>query len=123
MITTEIQLTPFQKYLISCIDADEYNCNPETIDDKINHVLKCFEDEYGNDYIKKRYPNDIVRFKEWIQGLPSCFGIAFSNSERLDLAVLFGFIPANATEEEENDFLENWFLFVAKGFFKIKSKI
>jgi hypothetical protein len=116
-------LTDFQKYLISCIDSDGYDTNPVTDTEKINLVLKCFNSEYNNEYNKKRYPNKIVRFREWVQGIVPCFKVVIYNCEILDIAVLLDLISADATEDENDKFLEAWWMLVAKEFFKIDTHI
>ena len=58
----------------------------------------------------------------WIMGLPTCLNIDFENYKILELAKLWGSIPENATEKQEDKILANWWNFIAVKFFQLVRK-
>lgn len=98
----------FKQYLIECIDTEQLT----TLAD----VLKRFESEYWNNYKRAYYKGNIVKgFSSWLQGLPSCFNVDFLCYRMLELGEKFG--ADLSTEEKQEDFTNDWFNQVAKGFF------
>lgn len=119
-------VTDFENYLLSCIDSENYDINGlplDTNEEKLQFLAECFKSEYCHEYNMKYYKgNKIKMFASWISGLPSSFNIAFENYEILNLGVLFDLIHANASEETEDVFLQNWFDMVAKTTFELSRK-
>ena len=90
-------------YILEAIDGEGYDVNPETPKDKIVFLCDTFESEYGwrADQIGR-----FNAFMDWLQGLPSCFNIAFTYCDILDLAKEQGSLPVDASEKQENNYCE-----------------
>lgn len=99
-----------KRYIISQIDADGYDDNPETVDEKIKFLHNIFLAEYGW-CVDRIGPQDALR--EWFMGLPSSCHIEFMNHNILQLAIRWGSLPENATEKQENKILDNYWNFMA----------
>lgn len=93
------------EYLLDCIDTEQIGENA-TDKEKINFVFKTFEDEYGNPYNKRIYPNECERLAQYLRGLPSCVNIAFTNYDIIQIGKSFGLCK---TSKAETNFVENWF--------------
>lgn len=102
-----------EAYILSCIDADGYDLDrqPETDKEKLLFLWETFNAEYGWN-IKR-----IGAFKalvEWLQGLPSSIGIAFTNWEILELARKWGSLKTHgSTEAQEDHILECYWGYMA----------
>ena len=47
--------------------------------EKVAHFFECFAQEFDFDYNRRSRPNLAERIGEYLQGLPGCCSIAFSN--------------------------------------------
>lgn len=115
-------LTRLNAYLIESIETDYFTTEPKTDKDKINAVYKEYEAEFCHDYNIKRYPNDVVRFSEWLMGLPSCINIEFQNYDILELAKKLHGVN-ELTEKQEDVILNNYWLHIADKFLSLRSKL
>lgn len=88
-----------------CIDTEQIGENA-TDKEKINFVFKTFEDEYGNPYNKRIYPNECERLAQYLRGLPSCVNVAFADYDIIQIGKSWGFCK---TSKAEDKFVENWF--------------
>lgn len=61
-------------------------------------------------------------FSEWIAGLPTCFGIEFTNHDILVLCESWGVIDANSTEAYKDKLIANYFNFIAVKTFQLFKK-
>jgi hypothetical protein len=111
----------FDQYLINNIDGSGYDLNLTTEREKLQFLHDTFIDEQGYN-IKRFNYNTKKAFADWLSGLPSCFNIDYENHIILNIGYLFNMINANATEEQEGDFLNNWFKMVANETFKLFDK-
>ena len=93
------------EYLFDCIDTEQIG-ESATDKEKINFVFKTFEDEYGNPYNKRIYPNECERLAQYLRGLSSCVNIAFTNYDIIQIGKSFGLCK---TSKAETNFVENWF--------------
>ena len=93
-------------YILNAIDTD-YNGSDK---DAVTGLKESFYAEYG--WMVER-AGEQKALAEWLQGLPSAINIDFYNHEILKLAVLWGSIPENATEKQEDKIIDNWFNFIA----------
>lgn len=93
------------EYLFDCIDTEQIGENA-TDKEKINFVFKTFEDEYGNPYNKRIYPNECERLAQYLRGLPSCVNVAFTDYDIIQIGKSWGFCK---TSKAEDKFVENWF--------------
>lgn len=105
-------------YILDCI----YNENNENMSDKeaINFFFKCFNDEYNYDYNKRLYPNLQKRISEYIQGLPNCFGIAFTHYDIEQIGKSWGYCT---TPAKTANFVNNWFSVIAFRLIQLKEKL
>lgn len=111
----------FNQYLVNCIDTENYGVTADTEKEKLQFLHDTFTSEQG--YNIKYYGGNKQRaFKEWLMGLPSCFNLEFENYQILNLAYLLEIIPANATEEEEEKLLNNWFKYATEEVFNLFKK-
>lgn len=93
------------EYLFDCIDTEQIG-ESATDKEKINFVFKTFEDEYGNPYNNRIYPNECERLAQYLRGLPSCVNIAFTNYDIIQIGKSWGLCK---TSKAEANFVENWF--------------
>ena len=93
------------EYLFDCIDTEQIG-EDATDKEKINFVFKTFEDEYGNPYNKRIYPNECERLAQYLRGLPSCVNVAFVNYDIIQIGKSWGLCK---TSKAEANFVENWF--------------
>lgn len=105
-------------YVLDCI----YNDENENMNDKeaINYFFECFNKEYNDIYYKRLYPNLQERIKEYIKGLPTCFGVAFCDDTIINIGKSWGYCK---TEKQQCDFLGNWFSVIAFRLIQLKDKL
>lgn len=105
MKTTAKQVTSaIQAYIVESIEVSGYGVNKDV--SELKNGLQIIVSEFQHAAI---YDNNLKRFKhnyqaifkDWMQGLPSCLSIEFSNYGILEKMAQFGLpLPANKTEEE-----------------------
>lgn len=110
-LTKEIK-EDIKEYIFNCIYSEEFELKNNT--QKLEYVLSCFKAEYGFNIQRLGL---YKAFSEWLQGLPSCFNIAFYNGDILNLAKKWGQEPK--TENQENKIISQWFDFITNQFFKL----
>lgn len=93
------------EYLFDCINTEQIGENA-TDKEKIDFVFKTFEDEYGNPYNKRTYPNECERLSQYLRGLPSCVNVAFADYDIIQIGKSWGFCK---TSKAEDNFVEKWF--------------
>ena len=105
-------------YVLDCI----YNDEKDNMSDKeaINYFFECFNEEYNYDYNKRLYPNLQKRISEYIQGLPTCFGIAFTRYDIEQIGKSWGYCK---TEPQTLKFVNNWFDAIAFRLIQLKEKL
>lgn len=105
-------------YVLDCI----YNDEKENMSDKeaINYFFECFNKEYNDIYYKRLCPNLQERIKEYIKGLPTCFGVAFCDDTIINIGKSWGYCK---TEKQQRDFLDNWFSVIAFRLIQLKEKL
>lgn len=108
-------------YILEAIDNQGYNNAKElkTDAEKLQFLFDTFKSEYGWSIERKGMSN---AFADWIMGLPSSFNIDFENYKIIELAKLWGSIPKNASEAQEDKILENWFNFITVKTFQLFRK-
>lgn len=118
ILTTMKKLSALQLYILGAIDGEGYDKEFNNNHERVTFVLDCFKSEFLHKNNIGQFNRDNAKvFGEWISGLPSTMNIAFMNYEILNLAYLFDLLPVDVTEEEEDEFLNNWFYMIAKEFF------
>ena len=100
-----------KRYIVSCIDGSGYEVNTDTMDEKgkLQFLYNTFKIEYGWNIQRV---GEYKAFTEWLQGLPTCFGIDFENYHILHLAYNWGSIKETDTESRKDKILSNWFNFI-----------
>lgn len=89
----------FQAYILECIQLEEYGITANTPAEKLQAFFNIFNEEYGSEYNKRRYPLTAVRLKEWIHGLPSCFNVVYYYDEIESKAKELGITYNNIDQE------------------------
>ena len=107
------------KLIINSISADGYDEHPKTAKEKLQFLKGTFKDEYGWAISRMGEQN---AFKEWLQGLPSSFNIPFENYKIIEIAKKSGSLPKNATQNQEDRVLENYWNFMASKTFQLFNK-
>lgn len=105
-------------YVLDCI----YNDEKLDMSDKeaINYFFDCFDREYNDAYYKRLYPSLQERVKEYIKGLPSCFGVAYCTDTIINIGKSWGYCR---TERQIVDFQNNWFSVIAWRLIQLKKKL
>jgi len=112
--------TFFERTIIENIDFESYGLDNDVyLYDKIKTTYNIFVREYGHE-IKRR--GELHAFKEWLQGLPSVLTVPFENYKIILNAEVFGNYVLN-TEEKEDEFLDTYWLNLAKAFFTLKNNL
>ena len=112
--------TMYENIILEGIDLESYDIKAESNFDKVNAAHKVFLSEYG--FAINRM-GEVKAFKEWLQGLPTVVSVPFYNNEILAIGYVNNYIKADATEEEEDNFLNEWFFNLAKAFFVLKENL
>ena len=113
--------TFFEKIIIDNIDLSGYDLNNDMyLYDKVKTTYNIFKSEYGYNITRM---GEKRAFCEWLQGLPSALTVPFYNYDILNRAYLHNEIQANATEEQEDKFLDNYFMNLSNAFFTLKENL
>lgn len=112
----------YYKYILDCIDAENYGVDVKTDAEKLRFLHDTFVKEYWQGLHITRYKTKENGFREYIAGLPSCFNIDFTNFDIINLAKRMGSLPENASEKQEDKIIENYFSFIAHLTFRLFEK-
>lgn len=113
--------TYFEQTIIENIDLSGYGIDNEGyLYDKVKTTYNIFKREYG--YNIERM-GEKKAFCEWLQGLPSALTVPFYNYDILNRAYLHNEIQANATEEQEDKFLDTYFMNLSSAFFTLYNNL
>ena len=104
------------------ICTEGYRTEAATEAEKLQFLADTFNSEYGFPDNIRRYGTKQNCFAEWLQGLPSCFNVAFYYADIIALAKLWGSIPENATEAQEDKICNNWWRYLADQTFQLFRK-
>ena len=114
------------QYIMDCIDSDGYELKvqPQTDKEKLQFLYNTFWSEKLQ-YNREYYKSEHAAFMDWIQGLPSSFNVDYEYYRIIELAMLWGSLPHDATEKQTDKICENWFNFIASKTFQLfrKNKI
>ena len=105
-----------RQYILDCIELEG------SAGEKLQSVLTAFDSEYNYRNNKIIYPNFRNRFSGYLQGLPSSMSVAYTYCDILDFARQIGSLKENATEEQEDKILSNWWIWITNEFFKLCKK-
>jgi hypothetical protein len=113
--------TFFEQTIIENIDLESYDLSNDVyLYDKIKTLYNIFKMEYGWNIERM---GERRAFCEWLQGLPSALTVPFYNHDILNRAYLHNVISANATEEQEDKFIDNYFMNLSNAFFTLKNNL
>lgn len=87
-------------YILDAIDFEGSDL------EKVDFFFYNFGEEYNSDYEKRCYPDLQDRVAEYLKGLPSCIGIAFSDYDIEQIGKLWGYCK---TDKQAAKFVDNWF--------------
>lgn len=73
--------------------------------EKVAYFFECFTQEFDFDYNRRRYPNTAERIGEYLQGLPSCCSVAFSDWDIEQQGKKWGFCGG---AKKSARFVANW---------------
>lgn len=96
--------------IIESLDFSGYDDQPVTVSHALARGKAEFEQTQGWNIKRKGYQAALA---EYLQGLPSWVNIPFMNHDILLFAVEVGSLPENATEEQEDKILDNYWAFMA----------
>lgn len=118
--TKEFNNIYFQ-YILDSIQFEDFD--PKNDKEKMELFWVTFDQEKNYENNKKRIPNLQDRVADWLQGLPSCTKLKFSNWEILELAVSQGSLPENYTEKQGDRITENYWNFTAFKIIQLSKKL
>jgi len=114
--------TMYENIIIDNIDFDGYGIdNDGYLYDKIITVYNIFKSEYG--HAVKQYGNETKAFEEWLRGLPTVLSVPYYTHDILNIGYINGLIKADATDEEEDKFLNEYWGKLANAFFTLKDNL
>lgn len=108
-----------EDYLLNAIDSEPYDVECKSDKEKIQFLYDIFKSETG--YEIKRV-GELQALEDWLRGLPSAIYIEFENYKIIELAIEFGQIDENSSDEAQDIALENYFPFMALKLFKLIRK-
>jgi len=97
-----------RKYILECINPENYDVKANTEGEKIKFLIDTFKSEYINPKNLKRYGCIEKVFTEWLNGLPSAFDIYFYNYNIVEKGKSLGFLSESANERQETIFHNGW---------------
>ncbi len=109
-------------YIIECIDPSGYDITAETDYEKVKFLNDTFQNEFWSSH-KNYFKTELLGFADWIPGLPSCFNCDYANHLILEVALKLGSIAENLTEDQEEEFLNNWYNLIAENFIKLREEM
>ena len=103
-----------QEYIIDCIWSEDHaDFRSWTKRQKVQHLHDTFVSEYG------WKGTTVYQIKSWFQGLPSSINFVFYNTDILDLAIKWGVLTENSTDDEEWKVIHNYFYVMAVNAYKL----
>lgn len=121
MKTSELNAHAFN-YILNAIDGEDFEKEFTSNTDKLQFLFDTFKNEYCYPQNLQKYGSYQETFRQWIMGLPSCFNIAFSYCDIIEIAKEWGSIPQNATDKQEQKIIDNWFNLIASKTFQLMKK-
>lgn len=112
--------TFFETTIIENIDFTDYGIiNDGYLYDKIKTLYNIFKREFihGNN----KHLNEVILFKDWLQGLPNVLSVPYTYSEILQNGILAGFDLSD--DDKEDEFLETYWINLANAFFTLKNNL
>lgn len=104
-------------YVLSTLNPDYFSGSEK---DKLTMLIGRFNDEYNHEYNQKRYIDYVLRFSEWLRGLPTGLDFVFYNGDILDLLESKGVDVS--TEEKQDCVLDCYWMWLSKGYLSLAKK-
>lgn len=104
-------------YILDCIYSDSVDVDSLSDKEKVELVFDTFNVEYNDAYNKRCYPNIQVRLANWIQGLPTVLGVAFSDYDIAEIGKSWGYCKS---DKQAAKFVDNWWNVIAYRLLKLK---
>lgn len=93
-------------YVLDCVYSDIVDVDTLSDKEKVELFFETFDVEFNDGYNKHIYPNTRVRLANWIQGLPTVLGIAFSDYDIIEIGKFWGYCK---TDKQAAKFVDAWF--------------
>lgn len=106
-------------YILDCIHSDEVKLTTDK--ERIEYFFRMFSMEGDCDYKRRVYPNEQERIAQYLQGLPSCCGVAYTYHDITALGESWGYDLD--TERKANEFCERWWSVIALRLMQIRDRI
>lgn len=112
-----------RNYIINSIEfVDDTDNNNLPLKEKLILLLEQFNSEFNCIQKKKRCPNIINRFADYLQGLPNNINIDFYDFDIINLAKQWHIITELSEKSYIDKIRNNWFNFYSLHFFKLCKK-
>jgi hypothetical protein len=109
--------TFYEKMIVENIDFEGYGISNDCyLYDKIKTLYNIFKREFVHK--NNQHINEVILFKDWLQGLPSVLTVTFMNDQILGEAKKYGIEIKN-----EESFLDNYWVNLSKAFFTLKDNL
>ena len=118
-------LNNIQTYLIDAVKTEDllWKLHDAITDaEKIAFVMACYNSEFNHAYNVKRYPNEQIRFANWLSGLPSVLDIPFYPSSILELSKELQEVETY-DQKTKDKICDNYFNFMAYHILKLNQKL
>lgn len=113
-------------YVLDCIKnssrATDEGLTFESDVDALNFFFDTFNEEFNDQYNKRRCPNLQNRIGEYLQGLPSCMAVDYWNDEIIKLGLIWGVLEQPEGRKAEK-FVNDWFNTLALRILQAASKV
>ena len=111
-------------YVLNCIkeSAHVYDNEITLNNDKeaVELFFNVFNEEYNDEYNKRRFPNLQERIMNYLCGLPSVFAVAFAYDDIIEIGKSWGYCQ---TEKNQSTFVNNWFNVLAFRLIQLANKL
>ena len=92
----------------SCGRASDEGLEFKTDKEALDFFISCFNEEFNNQYNKRRFPSLQERIGEYLQGLPSCFNVDFYEDDIIRLGIIWEVLK-NEEDKKKGKFVANFF--------------
>lgn len=117
--TNEFRNT-IKSYITDRIDGSGYDKDPKTDREKFDFLMDTFRSEAGWSIERVGIQTAL---KDWLSGLPSCFGLDFTYCDIIATAKAWGSLDESSTEAQTDKICQNWFNFMAVKIIQLDRRI
>lgn len=108
------------EYVLNCINEDAYNKSYTEPKDKVEFLLRTFNEEYNHSYNKNKFPKLIDRIESYYRCLPSVFNIEFRDYNIIQIGKQWGYCQ---TKRSESEFCNQWWHRIANITLQLADKL